>query len=556
MSQIQVKNLSFYYDGSGEMVFDNVSFSVDTRWKLGLVGRNGRGKTTLLRLFMGEYEYRGTISSPEPLEYFPYPVREPQKDTQEILSELRPDMELWRLFREMELLKVGEETLSRPFSTLSRGEQAKVLLALLFSGENRFLLIDEPTNHLDAEGRKLVSRYLERKSGFILVSHDRNFLDGCIDHVMALNRDGIEVVQGNFFSWRENRERRDAFERRENEKLKKEIGRLKASAGSAGSWADASEGRKIGTGSYVDGKFIGTRSYLGEKSRKMQQRRKNLERRRERAIEEKEGLLKNEEQTEKLKIFPLSHPREELIRAEGLCLGFRNGENVRAVCRDVSFSLKKGERIVLSGRNGSGKSSVIAEILRACRAVPAFPGTDFSGSSFSGGRLPGSRFSGNSLTESIFSGNGFLETERTGKRSGGISVPERLSGEIYTAPGLKVSWVPQDASFLSGRLEEFADVCGLDRALFYAVLRKLDIPRESFSSPMEAFSAGQKKKILLAKSLCEQAHVYVWDEPLNFIDVFSRIQIEELIKDNGLTMVFAEHDRAFAEQIGAVEVRV
>lgn len=456
MAQIQAKNLSFRYDG-GEDVFTDMSFSIDTDWKLGLVGRNGKGKTTLLRLFMGEYEYEGRILSSEPFEYFPYHVPDPDKNTIDVLDEVCPDGEFWMLLREMNLLELREETLFRSFSSLSRGEQTKALLAALFCREGRFLLIDEPTNHLDAEGRRLVSRYLNRKKGFILVSHDRSFLDGCIDHVMALNRESVEIVQGNFSAWRENRDRRDAFERQENEKLKKEIGRLQASAAASCAWADRSEGMKIGTGSFVGGKFIGSRSYLGEKSRKMQQRRKNLE---------------------------------------------------------------QGRRIALTGGNGSGKSSVIREILK---------------------------------TAAQETQEAFKEAQADGPERGACGLI-RLSGELSLPSDLKISYVPQDASFLKGDLTAFAREQEVDRSLFLTVLRKLDIPRELFHKPMEQYSEGQKKKVLLAKSLCQQAHVYVWDEPLNYIDVFSRMQIEEVIRSNRLTMLLVEHDQAFLKAVEAEEV--
>lgn len=114
-----------------------------------------------------------------------------------------------------------DDALYRPFSTLSGGEQAKILLALLFAREGRYLLIDEPTNHLDETGRALVSRYLAKKSGFLLVSHDRAFLDGCVDHILSINRSGIEVQKGNFSSWYENRQRQDAFELAQNAQLKR-----------------------------------------------------------------------------------------------------------------------------------------------------------------------------------------------------------------------------------------------------------------------------------------------------------------------------------------------
>jgi lincosamide and streptogramin A transport system ATP-binding/permease protein len=71
---------------------------------------------------------------------------------------------------------------------------------------------------------------------------------------------------------------------------------------------------------------------------------------------------------------------------------------------------------------------------------------------------------------------------------------------------------------------------------------------------MSEFSEGQKKKVLIAKSLCQQAHLYIWDEPLNFIDVISRIQIEELLLKHKPTMIFVEHDRAFNGSIATKQV--
>lgn len=104
----------------------------------------------------------------------------------------------------MGLLSLDEGVLYRPFNTLSNGEQTRFLLALFFAEEGKFLLIDEPTNHLDMKGRELVEKYLSRKAGFLMVSHDRAFLDGSIDHVLAFNRSGLEVQKGNFSSWWKN----------------------------------------------------------------------------------------------------------------------------------------------------------------------------------------------------------------------------------------------------------------------------------------------------------------------------------------------------------------
>ena len=110
--------------------------------------------------------------------------------------------------------------------------------------------------------------------------------------------------------------------------------------------------------------------------------------------------------------------------------------------------------------------------------------------------------------------------------------------------------MPQDASFLKGDLSGYAAARGIDESLFKTILRKLDFSRAQFEKDMCDFSAGQRKKVLIAASLCEEAHLYLWDEPLNYIDVFSRMQIEELLlAARGMTMVFAEHDAAFAGRV-------
>lgn len=87
----------------------------------------------------------------------------------------------------------------------------------------------------------------------------------------------------------------------------------------------------------------------------------------------------------------------------------------------------------------------------------------------------------------------------------------------------------EDTSYLTGDLKDFAVNYGLDETIFKIVLRQLDFSRNQFEKNIKDFSGGQKKKVLLAKSLAEPAHIFLWDEPLNFVDVFSRVQIEELI---------------------------
>lgn len=481
MSQITISNLTFGYEGSPENVFENVNLTLDTDWKLGLTGRNGRGKTTLLKILAGRLDYRGTVSASAGFDYFPFDVDDPSRYTGDLLESLLPEIPQWQILRELGLLGLGGEILWRPFETLSSGEQTKALIGTLFLRENRFLLIDEPTNHLDAAARETVAGYLASKKGFILVSHDRDFLDRCIDHILSINKTGFEVQKGNFSSWNENRERREKDERAENDRLKKDIRRLAAAARQAGRWSDKVEASKWGDDAYDKG-------HIGHMAAKMMKRSKTIETRRQKAAEQKAALLRDVETAERLIIQTLKHPKNLLIEARELSVSYDG----RTVNRPVSFTVAQGERAALIGRNGAGKSSVLKLIL--------------------------------------------------GEAIG-------HSGTLSIAGNLTVSYVAQDTSFLCGTLRELCRKEGLDESLLKAILRKLDFSRPQLEAPVETYSGGQKKKVLIARSLARPAHLYLWDEPLNFIDVLSRIQIEELILAGKPTMLFVEHDAVFREKI-------
>lgn len=487
MSQIQITNLTFSYPGSYDNIFENVSFGLDTSWKLGFIGRNGRGKTTFLKLLAGEYEYEGRISADVDFEYFPYEVADEALTPLEIAEQLSPNLMQWELIRELSLLQVGEDALCRPFFTLSNGERTKVLLAILFLKENSFLLIDEPTNHLDEAAREAVCRYLNGKSGFILVSHDRNFLDNCIDHILSVNRANIDIQKGNFSSWYQNKQQEDAFEQAESQKLRKDIQRLQTAAERTSSWSDKAEQTKYGS---KNSGLRPDRGFIGHKAAKMMKRSKSISERRETAVEEKSKLLKNIETAEALKLSPLTYRKNVLLQLDKVSVQYDGN----TICKPVSFTAEQGERIALCGKNGCGKSSILKLIY------------------------------GESIAH---------------------------DGVFTMGSGLKISYVPQDASFLKGSLSGYAEQCGIDESLFRAILRKLDFSRIQFEKDMSDFSGGQKKKVLIARSLCEQAHLYLWDEPLNFIDVFSRIQIEELLLKFKPTLIFVEHDGIFTQKIAA-----
>ncbi|MDR2157008.1 MAG: ATP-binding cassette domain-containing protein [Clostridiales Family XIII bacterium] len=487
MAKIGINDLTFGWEGKAENVFEGISFVLDTDWRIGLIGRNGRGKTTLLRLLAepDAMPHSGDIISPVGFRYFPYDIDDTSRSTMDIVGEVCPAHEFWELRREMNLLGVPGDALFRQYDTLSPGERTKTLLASLFLSGNDFVLLDEPTNHLDEEGKRSVAEYLKMKKGFLVVSHDRALLDSVCDHVLSIGKSGVEVMNGNYSVWADEKMRRDHSNIAGKERLEKDIRRMKAAAQRTAGWSDKVEKSKYGNGP-VD------RGYIGHKSAKLMKRSKAIEKRRQDSIDGMQGLLNDIETSGSLKIAPLSHHADTLVEIRDLRIEYLPAKSIHLLVR-------KGERISLAGGNGAGKSSVAKVIA-------------------------------------------------------GEPVP--YTGTVKTAAGLIVSYVPQETAGLSGSIRGFVQENGLDLTRFFSVLTNFGFPRGAFDTDLSLLSDGQKRKALLAKSLCESAHLYLWDEPLNFIDVISREQIEAVILEYAPTMIFVEHDAVFTSRIATRTVSV
>ena len=484
MPVIHIDGLTFAYEGASECVFDGLSLELDDTWKLALTGRNGRGKTTLLKLLSGELDARGHIHATSRFARFPFAVQDMGQPTCAAMAAVC-GAEAWRIGCEAGRIGLGEGALGRPLATLSGGERMKALLAALFLIEGCVPLIDEPTNHLDAEGRRALGRYLASKRGFILASHDRDLLDACCDHVLALEGGGATLLRGGFSDYLRERGRREALERAEEGRLRGEIRRLGEAARRAGEWAAQAEKAKHRT-SDSDGRP--ERGYQGHKAAKLVKRAKGIGRRREEAVAQKSQLLRHVDEAGEVRLRPAPYHAERLCGLENATVYFDG----RAALRGAGLAILRGERVALLGSNGCGKSTAL--------------------------RL---------LT--------------------GELTPDE--GRAWRGGGLRISVVPQDASFLRGGLRALAEGRGADVTQFFTILRKLGFSRAHLEADTAGFSDGQKKKVLLALSLCESAHLYIWDEPLNYIDALSRVQIEGLILRCQPTLLFVEHDMAFVRRV-------
>jgi lincosamide and streptogramin A transport system ATP-binding/permease protein len=520
MPTIAVQDIAFHYADPFTQVFDKLSLAIDTQWRTGLVGRNGRGKTTLLRLLRNEVgPSRGEISMPVDTSYFPMMPAEPALNTRDVVRDAVAPFAVWedrmgqlleqgddvslaeygdilerfqalggydidaRIEREIAAIGMNERALDQSFDTLSGGEQTRALIVALFLRKDTFPLIDEPTNHLDIEGRELLADFLSRQRGFILISHDRYFLDRCVDHVVSINRNDVRVVHGGYSEWRKQAEMEEEHERRRDENLQREIRSLEVAAKQRRQWSGIVEKEKD---SAADSGFVSRRAA------KQMKRALSIERRIDNSIEEKKGLLKNREHEFALKLPEQQGAPEVVVSVENATIEIAG----RPVIENLSFTLRKGDRVAVIGTNGSGKTTLL-------RAIA--------------GEIAPSR--------GIVHVPGFIQVHRA-----------------YQTPRWEVG-------FLRDHLKRE----GIDETRFRQILGSFGVWGDVFDRPLESYSHGQRKKVDLCRSFVDPGHLLLWDEPLNYIDLISREQIEEVILEYEPTMLFVEHDRHFVEAV-ATEV--
>ncbi|GEO59199.1 ribosomal protection-like ABC-F family protein [Companilactobacillus bobalius] len=478
MGTIQIKDASFRYDQMATDLFSKINLKIDESWKLGLIGRNGRGKTTLLKMIMGQLNFSGEIISNLNFYYYPQTVVDKNVPTVEVVKNLAhlEDYDLWKIEIELEKLQVDADVLQRKFSNLSPGEQTKVLLAILFLDESGFQLLDEPTNHLDIEGRKTVANYLKGKKGFIVISHDKSFLNPVINHVISIDRNEISVYKGNFDTWQQQKNYQDERELSQKRQLQKDINRLKVTANERKNWALESEVNPDST------------------ARKMMKKAQHVLKRIDKSVSEKQSLLKNIEIEDPLKFNyqELKYPKVPL-RVVDLSL-----KRDKIMIPKVDFKIEVNQVISLMGPNGIGKSSIVKSIL-------------------------------------------------------GLSHFFEQSGDIQLAKRLKISYLRQDNE-LQGTIRQLAEQKQIEPELIFSNLRKLGFERYLFEQPIEQMSQGQRRKVALAVSLSEEANLYFWDEPLNYLDVITRQQIIEAIKKQHPTMLLIDHDQDLIDAVSSAKV--
>lgn len=524
MSVITLRHLEFYYNLSAVPVFADLDLAIDVHWRTGLVGRNGQGKSTLLKLIAGQLiPSAGELDVPTGTRYFPASA-DPSAATRDVIKDAIAPFRQWEeemaqclargdepalsrygelleqftrmdgykvdaaIEREFDAMQMHPRLLARSFGSLSGGEQTRALIVSLFADERTLPLIDEPTNHLDMAGREIVKAYLAGKPGFILVSHDRHFLDGAVDHIVSINRSDVRVNRGNYSRWRRHMDEELLHEQRTRENIEREVKQLKRAARARRDGANSREGDKYARPGDKGNVAMKDTGFIGHRAAKQMKRALSVERRIDHQLEQKRQLLKNEEKHREVRISTRQRASGRLLLLQDVSLGYGG----KVLLEKLSLSVAPGDRVAIIGGNGSGKTSLFNAIFGELRPL-----------------------------------------------TGIIQLPAHVTASR--------AW--QQPRWCDGQLREKLDSAGLDETRFRQFMGSFGVGGEVFERDLETFSQGQLKKVDLVRSMQEEADLLLWDEPLNYIDLYSREQIEDAILGHSPTMVFIEHDRRFIDKV-------
>lgn len=488
---------SLFKEYRDRQILDGVSFTIQDRDRIGLVGTNGSGKTTILKLASGLEISEGgqIIKSPQDLNVGYIPQVVDLANNKNILEGLADSVgldesEIYKIYIALDDLGIGDLA-TQTFGTLSSGQKTKVYLTRLLVQKPDILLLDEPTNHLDIESLEWLETYLKSYQGaFVIVSHDRKFLDNTVTKILELEEGKIKVYGGNYSFYRQQKAIELEAQQRQYENQQQKINRLEKDI------QNRKESiKRLGKSDHPtrdNDKYAAT-FFAGRATRKYSQNLKAFK-----------STLSQLEIIEKpktdLELSVLFQPRRECSKTVVFLDKVSKTFGNHRVLSNFSLVINQGDRVALIGPNGSGKSTIINLIL---------------------GKF------------------------------------DPTKGRVEIGNSVDVGYLPQEHGQLDSNLtpvDYLISFSKIDRTSAHRLVKRFLFTDEVLRTSVNKLSSGQKSKLLLASIMAMGANFIILDEPTNYLDIPSREAVEEALVSYPGTLLVVTHDRFFLDRINPTSI--
>lgn len=361
---LHTQNLNITFP-EGDALLKELNLSIIEGQHIGLIGPNGTGKSTLMEIFAkkfsGDLDIQGEVVAQGTIHYLPQVEMEKYKSPVLLFEYISIEHEDWWEVIDFLKSKLGPINIDEnaPLDTLSGGEISKINLAIAFTKNPDLLLLDEPTNHLDIETIKKLIALLEKWSkSFIISSHDTHLLDKTTNETWAVENETIHKYSGNFSEYKKQKDTEIKARKKDFEALQKKIKKIKK----------ASE-KKLQEAQNMDSKFTSRDPYhrkiAGEKARQAKNYRKTFAQLEREANAELFDLIDPQVKKAYLKVESENKGPRKLIEIANGTLIVED----KKLVTDIDISISYGERIQISGANGTGKSSLAAHLINDSDAV-------------------------------------------------------------------------------------------------------------------------------------------------------------------------------------------